>query len=174
MKPTIVSIVLDYSSFVYRVLMHLGVGRDRLEDASQEVFLVVLDGLARFEERSSVRTWIYGICRNVAHAERRLLGRLEIPTEDLPETVVQPAQEGAVWIKRAHERLLAALAELEEEQRQVFILFEIEEWSMEEIAALCGTPLRTCYSRLYSARDRIYRDLRRTGMQPRGSQREAK
>jgi RNA polymerase sigma-70 factor, ECF subfamily len=156
------AIVVEHSAFVWRVLLHLGVPAGQLEDASQEVFLVVIRQLERFEERSSVRTWIYGICRNVALAmRRRTHEHTELLMEELPETVVQPAQEGALWIKRAHEQLLRALRGLDEEQQTVFVLYEIEELSMEEIAQSLGAPLSTCYSRLYAARQKVQADLRR-------------
>jgi RNA polymerase sigma-70 factor (ECF subfamily) len=80
---------------------------------------------------------------------------------ELPETIVQPAQEGVVWIKQAHARLVEALGELSEEQRMVFVLFEIEELSMNEIADAIGAAQSTCYSRLYAARESVAAALRR-------------
>lgn len=171
MTVEVADLVLEHSAFVWRVLFHLGVPRNRLEDASQEVFVAMLRALPRFEGRSSLRTWIYGTCRNVALTEaRRARERTEIPTAELPESVVQPAQEGELWIKRAHERLVAALSQLEEEQRQVFVLFELEELSMEEIARTLGAPLRTCYSRLEKARERVHAELRRRALFERARQ----
>jgi RNA polymerase sigma-70 factor (ECF subfamily) len=155
--------IVEHAPFVWRVLMHLGVPRRRLEDASQEVFLVALrDG---FERRSSFKTFLYGVCRNVAHSQRRQYREdREIPSEVLPETVVQPAQEGALWVKQAHEQLLAALDQLDEAEREVFVLFEIAELSMEEIARALGAPPSSCYSRLYTARQRIHATLRRRAL----------
>lgn len=159
------SIVVEHAPFVWRVLTHLGVPASRLEDAAQEVFLVVLDKLATFQERSTLRTWLYGICRNVAYAEARR-HRVDAPLAswDLPEAVVLPAQEGEVWVKQAHARLVQALALLDEDQREVFVLFEIEELTMEEIALSKKVPLRTCYSRLEAARQKVHAELRRRAL----------
>lgn len=155
--------IVEHAPFVWRVLMHCGVRGERLEDASQEVFLAALS--AKFDGRSSFKTFLYGVCRNVAHAERRRYRiETEIPTEELPETVVQPAQEGDLWIKRAHQRLLRALDLLDEAQREVFVLFEVEELPMEEIARAQGASLSTCYSRLYVAREKIQAELRRRAL----------
>lgn len=166
------SLVIEHASFVWRVLVHLGVPQSRLEDASQEVFVVALG--SGFEGRSSLQSFLYGVCRNVAREQRRRYRDLtEIPTEELPESVVQPAQEGELWVKRAHERLLRALDSLDEAQREVFVLFEIAELSMEEVAGACGAPLSTCYSRLYSARERVQAELRRRA-QPSLPRKEAK
>jgi RNA polymerase sigma-70 factor (ECF subfamily) len=82
--------------------------------------------------------------------------------DELPETVVQAAQEGDLWARRAHARLIWALGELKEEQRAVFVLYEIEELTLEEIAEAEGAPLTTIHSRLKVARERVQALLRRS------------
>lgn len=161
-----------HAAFVHRVLLHLGVPEDRIDDASQEVFLVVVKQLAAFEERSSPSTWLYGICRNVAHSTRRSLRRAEMPTDELPDAVLQPAQEGELWARRAHARLVWALGELKEEQRAVFVLYEIEELTLEEIARAEGAPLSTISSRLRAARERVEALLRRSTLADRSPSKE--
>jgi RNA polymerase sigma-70 factor, ECF subfamily len=155
------AVVREHAAFVQRVLRHLGVPERQLDDASQEVFLVVCRQLNKFEGRSSLRTWLYGICRNVAHASRRGSGAREVLAADPPEQDEPPAQDAALWLKQAHAQLLEALAELEESQRMVFVLYEIEELNMEEVAVALGAPVTTCYSRLYVARDKVQALLRR-------------
>jgi RNA polymerase sigma-70 factor (ECF subfamily) len=161
-QPQIAALVVEHATFVFRVLTHLGVPSSHVEDASQEVFLIVLRQLDGFEGRSSVQTWLFGICRNVARSfRRRERGKLEVSTEELPESVVQPAQEGEVWIRRAHQLLLQALEVLDEEQRAVFVLFEVEQFTMDQIAASLNCPTSTCYARLYAARSKVQAQLRR-------------
>lgn len=159
------ALIVEHAPFVWRVLVHLGVPQRRLEDASQEVFLVALcDG---FQGRSAFQSFLYGVCRNVARSERRRYREeSEVPMAELPEAVVQPAQEGELWVKRAHARLLHALSGLDEAQREVFVLFEIAELSMEEVARATGSPLSSCYSRLYAARERLQAELRRRDLSP--------
>ncbi len=167
MKVDAASIVLEHSAFIWRVLTHLGVPKARLQDASQEVCLTLLRSLPSFEGRSSLQTWLYGVCKNIAFAERRRSREnSEIPTDELPETIVQAAQEGELWIKRAHQRLVLALQQLDDGQREVFVLFEIEELTMDEIARSLAVPLSTCYSRLYAARDKVHAELRRRALSP--------
>lgn len=159
------ALIVEHAPFVWRVLVHLGVPHRRLEDASQEVFLVALGG--GFQGRSAFQSFLYGVCRNVARSERRRYREAsEIPMDELPEAVVQPAQEGELWVKRAHERLLRALSRLDEAQREVFVLFEIAELSMEEVARATSSPLSSCYSRLYAAREQIQAELRRRALSP--------
>lgn len=160
--PDVTELVLEHSAFVWRVLTHLGVRPADVPDASQEVFVVVMKRAETFRGDSSVRTWLYGICRNVAHTTRRKTASIrEVPTDELPEEILQPAQEGDLWIKRAHAQLVEALQALDEEQREVFLLYEIEDLSIEEIAAAQGTAISTCYARLHAARDKVQALLRR-------------
>jgi RNA polymerase sigma-70 factor (ECF subfamily) len=160
--PDLTELVLEHSAFVWRVLTHLGVPATEVPDASQEVFVIVMKRIESFRAESSLRTWLYGICRNVAQATRRKASvKREIPTEVLPEEILQPAQEGDLWIKRAHAQLVEALATLDDDQRTVFVLYEIEEVSIEEIAAAVGAKVSTCYARLYAAREKVQSLLRR-------------
>jgi RNA polymerase sigma-70 factor (ECF subfamily) len=156
-------VVREHVTLVWRVLRHLGVSETQLEDASQEVFLIVLRQLPKFEARSSLRTWIYGICRNVAHRARVERMQLrELPVAELPESSEPAKQDRELWLKQAHAQLIVALDALDEDQRAVFVLYEIEELPMEEIAAALGSPLTTCYSRLQTASSKVEAALRRT------------
>ena len=160
-------VIREHAAFVWRVLRHLGVVEAQLDDLSQQVFLIVLRQIHTFQGHSSLRTWIFGICRNVAQQARRDGALLrELPTAHLPEVGTPPTQENALWLKQAHLQLIAALSKLSDEQRSVFVLYEIEELPMEEIAAMCQTPLTTCYSRLAAARAKVESELRRKQLQP--------
>jgi RNA polymerase sigma-70 factor (ECF subfamily) len=162
MQPDAASLIREYAPFVWRVLRHLGVLEDQLEDVSQEVFLTVFKQLPQFEGRSSLRTWIYGICWNVAASFRRQRkARRECVREEPPEASELASQDSNVWLKQAHAQLIRALETLDESQQAVFVLYEIEELSMEEIARALATPLTTCYSRLYTARARVQSFVRR-------------
>ncbi len=145
---------------VWRVLRRLGVREADVEDQCQEVFVVVHRKLAEFEGRSSLGTWIYGICLRVASDYRRRAHvRHEEPTADLPEQQNSPPQ--ARLLERAQARALldAALAELDEDKRAVFVLYEIEEVPMAEVALAAGCPLQTAYSRLHAARKKVQESL---------------
>ena len=56
----------EHAPYVWRVLRRLGVAEADVEDACQEVFLVVHRRAESFDGTSSVKTWIYGICVRVA------------------------------------------------------------------------------------------------------------
>ena len=156
------AVIREHASFVWRVLRHLGIEEAQLDDLSQEVFLVVLRQLPLFEGRSSLRTWIYGICRNLAQRartearDRRSPGLAALPELETPAT-----QDRELWLKQAHAQLVCALDTLDADQRAVFVLYEIEELPMEEIAQALEAPLTTCYSRLAAARGKVESALRR-------------
>lgn len=129
------TVIREHAGFVWRVLRHHGVDEAQLEDLCQEVFVIVLRQLASFEERSSLRTWLFGICRNVAQRARQNRRSLrETPSAALPEESAPATQDRELWLKQAHAQLVRALEALDEDQRSVFVLYEIEEMPMEEIA----------------------------------------
>ena len=150
---TFAQVFTDNAPFVWRALRRLGVREADVEDVCQEVFLVVHRQLAGFEARSSIRTWLYGICLRAASSHRRRPHRTreEISAEPPEESIPAP-QDDDLERKRALARLDAALDELDEDKRAVFVLYELEQLSMAEIAEATGCPVQTAYSRLHAAR----------------------
>ena len=148
--------------FVWRVLRHFGVRAVDLPDICQEVFVVVHRRLPDFDERkSSLETWIYAICFRAASQYRRRAPQFrEVPEAMASEQSISAGQEEELERKRARERLERALDQIDGEDRAVFILHEIEEMPMKEIAAVLGCPLQTGYSRLHRARRDVERAFR--------------
>src|SRR5688500_19425682 len=106
--------------FAWRVLRRLGARDDELPDLLQEVFLVAHRKLPEFEGRARVTTWLFSICHNVFRAARRRTRKR--PLADEPLT-------GGISNGAAREDMLSArqlLLALPEEQRVVFLLFELE------------------------------------------------
>ena len=143
----------EYAPFVLRVMRHLGVAPGDLNDQSQEVFLAVFQGLAGFGGRSSLRTWLYGICRRVAsNYRRRAYIRRERSVPELPEQSLPAHQDAELERNQGTMALERLLGNLDAEKREVFVLYELEELSMKEVAEVCDCPLQTAYSRLRAAR----------------------
>jgi len=142
-------------AFVWRSLRRLRVADANLKDAMQDVFLVVHRRLAEFEGRSKVPTWLFGICWRVAKDYRR---RAHVKREVLGDSgftsIADPNVDAAAGAERSEDlaRFEAALGELELSQRAVFMLFELENLTSEEIAETLEIPLGTVYSRLRLAR----------------------
>jgi RNA polymerase sigma-70 factor (ECF subfamily) len=150
---TTAAVFQENAPYAWRVLRRLGVSEADVDDVCQEVFVTVHRRLADFEGRSSVRTWIYGICvRTASDYRKRAHTRRECSPEVADEPAVAPDQENAVSLRQARDTLDRLLDRLDDDRRAVFVLYEIEELSMAEVAAVLGCPLQTAYSRLHAAR----------------------
>jgi RNA polymerase sigma-70 factor (ECF subfamily) len=142
---------------VYRGLRRLGVPPALVEDAVQDVFLVVHRRWADFEGRSSVGTWVYGIVVRVAKDYRRAEARHAARVERCAQLVaLEPDAESspadAAERREANRILHAVLAELTEEHREVLVLAELEQLAVRQVATVLGIRERTCQRRLRAAR----------------------
>ncbi|MFO0603541.1 MAG: sigma-70 family RNA polymerase sigma factor [Polyangiales bacterium] len=154
----LVSIHERHAQFIWVTLARMGVRDVDLEDVSQEVFVVVHQRLHTFDGSSRITTWLYGVCVRVASGwRRRAWRRREAPVAIVPD----PRGEGpdgpeeAAMAAQARARLQALLDGLDVEKRAAFVMFELEEMTCDEIAALTGVPVGTVYSRLHAARKAV-------------------
>jgi RNA polymerase sigma-70 factor (ECF subfamily) len=150
----------EHFDFVWRSLRRLGVKAEDLDDAAQDVFIVFLRRRAEFRGQSSQRTWLFGIATNVTHEYRRKQQRAEraAPVTD-ERQVHSPSPFEQASSSEELRRVDAFLASLDENQRAVFILAELEQMSAPEIAAALNVKLNTVYSRLRLARQAFMASL---------------
>jgi len=146
---------------VHRTLRCLGVRERELDDASQDVFVVVHRRLHELEAPRALRAWLYGICLRKALAQRRAAARRREDAAGPDERAVDADQEASVVRRERLTRALAILDGLPDEQRAVFVLYEVEQLSMAEIASIVGCKAQTAYARLYAARREVEASLRR-------------
>jgi RNA polymerase sigma-70 factor (ECF subfamily) len=148
--------------FVWRVLKRHGVPEREIEDACQEVFVVVHRRADTFEGRSQLRSWLYGIALRVALAFRR---KAHVRREQLGaeghDASAEPEQERAVEQQQDLSFLQAVLLELDAEKREAFVLYELEGMNVAELAAATEVPEGTALYRLHQARDEVKRRSRR-------------
>jgi RNA polymerase sigma-70 factor, ECF subfamily len=152
--PSFRSIFEQHAPYVWRTLRRLGVRPSDIDDACQEVFVVVHRRGGSFDGTSTVKTWIYGICVRVASDFRRKAHvRREMVTDQPPDagtgSTLQEDRRAAV---EALDRLLGCL---DDDKLAVFVLYEIEQLTMKEVAEAVQCPLQTAYSRLHAARERV-------------------
>jgi len=151
--PSFEAVYAEHFAFVWRIVRRLGVADRHLDDAAQDVFVVVHRKLAGFQGRSSVRTWLYSIARRVASDYRRRSSRKESGCEPLgSHAAAGPTPLQEVETSEAVAMLHRALEHLPVAQREVFVLAELEQMTAPEIAAATGAPVNTVYSRLRLAR----------------------
>jgi RNA polymerase sigma-70 factor (ECF subfamily) len=154
----------EHFAFVFRTMRRMGVPLALVDDAVQEVFLVVHRRLGEFEGRAALTTWLYRIAIRVAQHARRGARRKGIADAEDPDTVALPDSEGPhEHATRAEGRRLLrrVLDELDDDKRVVFILAEYEELSVREIAAALGENANTVASRLRAARQHFDEAVRR-------------
>ena len=154
------AIYAEHFPFVWRCLRGLGVAEAGLDDAAQDVFVVVHRRFGEFRGSSSLRTWLYGIVRNVASNHRRSVSRKghALPLEIEPASPA-PGPAEAAENAEAAELVERFLHELDVTKREVFMLVMLEEMTIPEVAGLLAIPINTAYSRLRLARRDFQRAL---------------
>lgn len=144
----------EYAS-VWRLLRRFGVHPSRLDDSAQEVFWVAARRLDEIE-LGRERAFLYGVALRVAsNAARRQ--KVALPLSDSAEVEAisdpRPTPEACVEQRQARQLLDDVLDRMPTELRTVFVLFELEELPVQDIADLEGIPLGTASSRLRRARE---------------------
>ncbi|HET9620339.1 MAG TPA: RNA polymerase sigma factor [Kofleriaceae bacterium] len=156
--PAFDAVYEAHVGFVWRVLRTFGVPPAQLEDAVQDVFLVVHRRLAEWQGRAAITTWLFAIARKVASTHRR---RAAKRTEALTDAIAdgaghEPARGGDPFAEAARAQAAAAvtaiLDQLDDDKRMVFALVELEQLSVPEVARMLDLNLNTTYSRLRLAR----------------------
>lgn len=151
-ERTFVDLYREHFGFVWRILRRLGVPADALEDAAQEVFLVLHRRLAGLGPEVSPRSWLFGTARRVAadlrrgqhRRERRLHALAVVENGDRRNQPIEQA-EAAEFVQRFLERL-------DPDKRMVLVLADLEGMTAPEIAEALEVKLNTVYSRLRAAR----------------------
>jgi len=149
--PSFDEVYAAHVAFVWRTLRTFGVADAQLEDAVQDVFVVVHRRLPEWEGRAQLTTWLFAIARRVASAQRRKAGSARTePMVDEPAggddtfAAIQRAQAAAT--------VTAILDRMDEDKRIVFALVELEQLTVPEVARVLSINLNTAYSRLRLAR----------------------
>jgi RNA polymerase sigma-70 factor (ECF subfamily) len=154
--PVFADIYVAHAPFVWRSLRRLGVRPGDVEDVCQEVFLVVHAKIGDFRG-GSMRAWLFAIASRVASDYRkRAFVRREATGDEIPEVSVAEVQTAAIERTQALALLETILDGLDDDKRAVFMLFELEQMPMQEIATAVGCPLQTAYTRLHAAREQVH------------------
>ncbi len=157
-----------FVDFVWRTARRLGVDPGSVDDVVQETFVVVHRRLGE-EQIRSLRGWIYGIAVSVVRSHRRTLRRKSPHLGQGVEPSMSPDEladgtKGPFEMARAAEANRAIhelLAKLDDEKREVFVLVELEELTVPEVADALGINPNTVSSRLRLARGEFEEAARR-------------
>ncbi len=166
--PPLAEVYDRHVAMVWRTLRALGVDEAAIDDAVQDVFIVVHRRLDGFEGRSTLSTWIYGIARRVASQYRRRRRHDGDPALIEREAEPGPSPRDTAERRQAARLVMELLAELDDDKREVFVLMELEQLPAPVVAEMLAIPINTAYSRLRLARQRFEAALaRRRGEEPR-------
>ncbi|MBA3465715.1 MAG: sigma-70 family RNA polymerase sigma factor [Deltaproteobacteria bacterium] len=164
----------DHRDRVFNITYRMLGNRAEAEDVAQEVFITVFKTIESFREESKFSTWLYRVTVN--HCKNRikyLARRHDRDKDELDETSqqtngaisglpVRAAQPDKALASAQMEKLLQqAIADLDEDQRAVVILRDVEDLSIEEICEITGLPDGTVKSRLHRARLVLRKKLQR-------------
>jgi RNA polymerase sigma-70 factor, ECF subfamily len=157
------AIYAEHAPFLTRVLIRLVGDGPHVDDLLQETFLVAYRKRASFDGRSAVRTWLYGIAAHLAMRHRRGVGRwlraLGVYAEQPARVSANP--EGELERAQAAQLVRAALERIPFKQREVVVLYELEEMEGADIAELLGIPVNTVWTRLHHGRNRLQELMRK-------------
>ena len=159
LPETLAQIYDAHFDFVWRNARRLGVPEASADDVTQDVFMIVQRRLANYDGRASMQAWIFGILMRVVSSHRRSYRRKSANNVPLDQSLNRELGETSdptpiEQLERAESTQLLerALSKLDEEQRSLLILSEMEEWTLREIAALYDSNINTIYSRLRAAK----------------------
>lgn len=140
----------------------VGADRASADDVLQQVYLKIIEGRARYDGRSALKTWLYGVIRNTgaSHARRRFKDQLKVARFGVEQTVNgasltagegDESGAGAAVDEASKKGLIAqALNQLPARQREVLELSVYREFTLEQCAAILGIrvgSVRTHYHR---------------------------
>ena len=136
----------------------------RSQDILQEVFLDVWRGAGRFEGRSSVRSWVYGIAWRKVIDVHRANKRLSF-SDDLPEQEDEsPSAFSQIGEQQEAHSLRRCLGGLKEDHRTVIDLAFYRDLSYREIAEVLGIPEGTVKTRVFHAKQLLQHCLVQSGI----------
>jgi RNA polymerase sigma-70 factor, ECF subfamily len=148
--PDLENVVREEYPHVYRFAVSLGGDSADAQDATQQAFLALVKSADDIRDWGSVRSWLFTSAKRALNRTRTKNARYQPMPEDAPEPAVEPSSnlgDGA--------RAVAALHQLEPEQREVLSLFYLQQNSYREIAAQTETPIGTVMSRLHRGKQRL-------------------
>ncbi|HEV2458117.1 MAG TPA: sigma-70 family RNA polymerase sigma factor [Ktedonobacterales bacterium] len=152
-RQALAELYARYRVPLFHYALQLTADHGRAEEVLQDVFVAVWQGAQRFERRSRVQAWLFGITRRRAWKARR---REEPEALDLAEAEAVPAPdpdpEQAILERATYEQLAAAIEQVQPLHREILLLSYVHELTYQEIAEILRVPMGTVKSRLSNAK----------------------
>jgi RNA polymerase sigma-70 factor (ECF subfamily) len=155
-EPAFLAVYHRHRSAVFQFAWRLSGSAAAAEDVTQECFLALVRGAAFDSGRGALRTYLFGIARNL------LLRRLRVSkreAEEPAETMAATDVLGDLLTAERSELVARAVSQLPALQREAIVLFTYEEMSLEQIAEIVGVDIGAVKSRLRRAREALHAAL---------------
>jgi RNA polymerase sigma-70 factor (ECF subfamily) len=154
-------IVDRYKDSLINYLTHLVRSRERAEEVAQDAFVRLYRNAARYKEQEKLGPYLFRIATNLVMTEMRRQKRwsLLLPRLHASTRQTAPPADSSLLTDEIQRQVAAALERLPIKYRAPLVLFEIEEWSYEEIGSTLKLPSGTVKSRISRARELMRRHL---------------
>ena len=161
-------VAADYGAALERLARAYEADPDRRRDLLQEIHVALWRSLQAFDERCSLRTWVYRVAHNVATSQilrRRTNAPTLVTLDELAVTVAENDAEGALDRRMALERLAALIRTLKPLDRQMILLYleDLDAASIAEIVGLSPGNVATKIHRIKQILARRFREGARHG-----------
>ena len=170
------TVVHKYLRQILRTAQGAGLDLQHAEDVAQATFATFIETAPRFEGRSHVRTWLFGILyKKIAEARRGVERDLQM--DEIDEVVEQRFDTEGNWVhpprpadlelydSEVRERIEGCLEEVPTQQRMAFLLREVEELSTDEMCNILGVTRTNLGVLLYRVRNRLRECLETKGVE---------
>lgn len=142
-----------HSRTVFQYLLRLTPDQGLAEEILQDTFVAIWRSAARFEGRSTARTWLIGIARRQAHNRLRRYEPMHADEAELTELATpDPGPENAALLRATRDELIAAIGRLSLVHREALALAVDQGLTSQEIADVLNIPIGTAKSRLRDAK----------------------
>jgi RNA polymerase sigma-70 factor (ECF subfamily) len=165
--PEALQVVVEtYLPQILRAARGAGLKPHEAEDVAQNTFATFVESAERFEGRSHVRTWIFGILYRKISETRRKLGK-DRQMDDIEEIFESRFDENGAWsqppkaadvaleAKQTREEIADCLEAAPSKQRMAFVLREVEGLSSEEICKILEVSSTNLGVMLFRLRNRV-------------------
>jgi len=158
------TIYTQYFDFVWASVRRLGVAPAAVDDVVQDVFIVIHSRIHTLEQPESLRSWIYGVVRRTVSDHRRSQRVRLASGHALASEADAPCAVTPLDVAAHNEKvklLFSLLEELDVSKREIFMMVELDELTVPEVAEILQIPVNTAYSRLRAARQGFEQALAR-------------
>jgi RNA polymerase sigma-70 factor (ECF subfamily) len=151
-----------YNKQVYNYILRLIHQTTAAEDVLQEVFIAIWQGSSRFEQKSTVKTWVFRIAYHQSISwlrKNKKLLRQNQNIDEIPAISIDPSPENSLIMQWQETQIRSALERLSPNHRSVIELTFVQGFSYQEIAEIMRCPIGTVKSRMSYALKYIKSDL---------------